>query len=139
MTGGRSGGKKEVLIMKKVRLGIIGLGSGDFSIFVEPEGEYIYLFYNIVRADMKISMWDSCDVYVARTRKRTDGVMGDFVKYYEGSFCEAGNFGRETMVVEKIWHPRVLYSQKYNKYFLSGITMRTSSSFRPNSSSRYVT
>ena len=99
--------------------GIIGLGSGDFSIFVEPEGEYIYLFYNIVRADMKISMWDSCDVYVARTRKRTDGIMGDFVKYYNGAFCEAGNFGKETKLIDNAWHPRVLWLENQKKYMMA--------------------
>ena len=99
--------------------GIIGLGSGDFSIFVEPEGEYIYLFYNIVRADMTISCWDSCDVYVARTRKRTDGIMGDFVKYYNGAFCEAGNFGKETKLIDNAWHPRVLWLESRQLYMMA--------------------
>ena len=54
--------------------------------------------------------WQSCDVYVARCRKRTDGAMGDFVKYYDGAFCEAGNFGRESAILENAWHPRVVYS-----------------------------
>jgi hypothetical protein len=45
--------------------------------------------------------------------------MGDFVKYYDGSFCEAGNFGKETAIVRFAWHPRVTYSKKYNKYFMT--------------------
>ncbi len=99
--------------------GKISLGSGDFSLFVEPRGEYMYLFYNIIRVDMEKGVWDGCDVYVARTRKRTDGLMGDFVKYYDGAFCEAGNLGRETPIVMNAWHPRVTCFEKYGVYLMS--------------------
>lgn len=97
----------------------IGLGSGDFSCYVEPDGEYIYIFYNIIHVNMEKGMWEDCNIYVARTRKRSDGIMGDLVKYYNGSFCEAGNFGKETAIAEFSWHPRVTYSKKYNKFFMS--------------------
>lgn len=100
------------------KAGIIGLGSGDFTVYVELEGEYIYLFYNIIHVDMNEGVWKSCDTYVARTRKREDGVMGDFVKYYEGSFCEAGNLGKETKIVDSAWHSRVAYSTKLKKYLM---------------------
>ena len=100
---------------------LIRLGSGDFSLFVPPEGEYIYLFYNIMTLDLKgatfTEAWKRCDVYIARCRKRTDGLMGDFVKYYEGSFCEAGIFGKETPILADAWHPRVAYSKR-EKIFL---------------------
>jgi len=109
--------------MKGQEPGIVSLGSGDFSLFVEPDGEYIYLFYNIIRVNMDEGKWESCDVYAARTRKRSDGVMGDFVKYYDGAFCEAGNFGRESIIVHNAWHPRVMYSRKYGKYFLSAVNV----------------
>ena len=100
--------------------GIIGLGSADFSIFVEPgDGEYIYIFYNITRANMERANWHSCDTYVARTRKRKDGIMGDFVKYYNGAFCEAGNFGRETVIAKNAWHPRVIRLEKYGVYMMT--------------------
>ncbi len=93
---------------------IIRFGSGDFCMYVEPDGEYIYLFYNIITMDISQDStekaWLSCDVYVARCRKRTDGVMGDFVKFYNGSFCEAGNLGRESAILKNAWHPRVVYS-----------------------------
>ena len=99
------------------------LGSGDFSLFVEPEGEYIYLFYNIITIDLSKDTiqqaWQDCSVYVARCRKRTDGVMGDFVKYYNGAFCEAGNLGRETPIVRDAWHPRVVYSQPLKRYIMT--------------------
>lgn len=100
-------------------MGSISFGSGDFSIFVEPEGDYIYLFYNIIKANTERRCWTDCDIYVARTRKRCDGVMGDFVKYYNGAFCEAGNLGKETPIVCGGWHPRVVYLEKYGKYLMS--------------------
>lgn len=101
------------------KAGRIALGSGDFSIFIEPQGEYIYLFYNIIRVNMDTASWESCDVYLARTRKRDDGIMGDFVKFYDGQFCEAGNFGKETKLIDNAWHPRVMWSEKFGKYFIS--------------------
>ncbi|MBE6557496.1 MAG: hypothetical protein E7661_00545 [Ruminococcaceae bacterium] len=104
--------------------GKIFLGSGDFSLFVEPVGDYLYLFYNIIRVDMDKGVWDGCDVYVARTRKRTDGIMGDFVKFYNGSFCEAGNLGRETPIVLNAWHPRVTYFETHGTYLMSASRIR---------------
>ena len=93
---------------------IIRFGSGDFCLYTEPDGEYIYLFYNILTMDISAECtadaWLRCDAYVARCRKRTDGTMGDFVKYYNGAFCEAGNLGRESAILEDAWHPRVVYS-----------------------------
>ncbi len=99
--------------------GLTCLGAGDFSLYVEPDGEYMYLFYNLCRVESESSVWNSCDTYVARTRKRTDGVMGDFVKYFNGEFCEAGNLGKETPIVYNAWHPRVVYSKKYGLYIMS--------------------
>ena len=77
------------------------------------------MFYNIIGIDTKKWQWTECNVYVARTRKRTDGIMGDFVKYYKGNFCEAGNFGKETPIVLNAWHPRVAYLKKYKCYVMS--------------------
>ena len=107
--------------------GRICLGSGDFSLFAEPEGEYIYLVYNKIYVNTDTSAWEDCNVYMARTRKRSDGIIGDFVKYYEGSFCEPGNFGRETPVARGSWHPRLVYLKKYGKYVMSSCPMRPSS------------
>ena len=42
-----------------------------------------FIFYNIIKYDTETLKWISCDTYIARTRKRDDGVMGDFVKYYD--------------------------------------------------------
>lgn len=101
------------------KAGLVSLGSGDFSLYVEPDGEYMYLFYNIIYVDTNESAWKRCDTYVARTRKRTDGIMGDFVKYYNGEFCEAGNLGKETPIIHNSWHARAVYSKKYDTYFIT--------------------
>lgn len=105
-------------------MGAISLGSGDFSIYVEPDGEYIYLYYNIIKADTSLRHWTDCDIYVARTRRRCDGVMGDFVKYYDGAFCEAGNLGKESPVALAGWHPKVVYLKKHGKYLMSSALAR---------------
>ena len=100
--------------------GEIAAGAGDFSIFVEPDGDYIYLFYDIIHMDTERRVWLRCDCHVARTRKRTDGVMGDFVKYYDGAFCEAGNLGKESVLVPNVWHPRVAWSETMQGYIMVG-------------------
>ncbi len=98
---------------------IIKLGSGDFSLFCPENDDFIYLFYNIIEIDVKKWEWTACNAYVARSRKRTDGIMGDFVKYDNGAFGEAGNFGKETPIVINAWHPRVAYFQAYHCYVLT--------------------
>lgn len=95
------------------------LGAGDFSLFV-PDGEYIYLVYNVVHVDVRNGKWLACDVGMARSRKRQDGVMGDFVKFYDGAFSEAGNFGKETPIVKALWHPSIVYLREEKLYMLSG-------------------
>ena len=102
---------------------LIRFGCGDFCMYIEPDGEYIYLFYDIITIDTSKdsfgTAWQRCDAHVARCRKRTDGAMGDFVKYYDGSFCEAGNLGRESVILEDAWHPRVVYSQPENLFIMT--------------------
>jgi hypothetical protein len=97
----------------------IELGTGDFSLYVEPDGEYMYLIYNNIHFDVEKVKWSSCNVYIARTRKRDDGIMGDFVKYYNGAFCEPGNFGKETPILKNAWHARIVWLEKYKKYVIS--------------------
>ena len=97
----------------------IHLGSGDFSLFIDPKSEYMYLFYDIIRQNAITEDWLSIDCYVARARKRDDGIMTDFVKYYDGAFSEPGNLGRETMLIPNAWHPRVVYSEELGAYIMS--------------------
>ncbi len=102
---------------------IVQCGSGDFSLFVNPNDDYIYLFYNIITMDLSKedtgNAWQRLDTFVARTHKRTDGVMGDFVKYCEGSFCEAGVLGKESAILPDSWHPRVVYSEPLKMYIMT--------------------
>ncbi len=99
--------------------GEIKLGSGDFTLFVNPNDEYMYLVYNIARVDTESGAWRSCDTYIARSRKRDDGIMGDFVKLYNGEWCEAGNFGKESVIANNAWHSKVVYLEKYGVYLMS--------------------
>lgn len=103
--------------------GVICLGSGDFCMYIEPDGDYIYIFYDMIKLDTNADSieeaFQSCDAYVARCRKRADGTMGDFVKYYDGAFCEAGNLGRETAIVKDAWHPRVVYSEVEKMFIMT--------------------
>ena len=101
------------------KAGIISLGSGDFSFFADVKSGYIYLIYNIVRVDMNKGGWDGCDVYIARSRIRDDGVIADFIKYYDGSFCEPGNLGKETPIARNSWHARAVYSEPHKCYILT--------------------
>ncbi len=102
---------------------LVKFGCGDFSIFVEPDGDYIYLFYSKLTIDISaesaVDAWQKCEGCVARCLKRTDGTMGDFVKYYNGAFCEAGNLGRETAIMDDCWHPRVVYSEPLDLYIMT--------------------
>ena len=92
-------------------------GSGDFTMYIEDG--YIYLLYNIIRTNLEEQYWESCDTYIARTRIREDGFMGDFVKYYKGSFCEAGNMGKETPISLNTWHSRVIYCKEDGYYYMA--------------------
>ena len=102
---------------------IVRFGSGDFCLFAEPNGEYIYLLYDIITMDLSKTaigeVWQSCDAHIARTRRRTDGTMGDFVKYYDGAFSEAGNLGKESVILHDAWHPRVVYSEPIGCYIMT--------------------
>lgn len=100
--------------------GIISLGSGDFSMLNLPGDPYLYLFYNVLRFDTARCGFSGCDVCIARTRKRNDGVMGGFVKYYDSAFCEPGIFGKETPVIRNLWHPRAAYCEALHCYVLTG-------------------
>lgn len=106
-------------IAKGQKAGMIKLGSGDFSTFVNHRDGYIYLVYNILQFNMDKGLIDSCNTYLARARIRTDGMMSDFVKYYDGSFCEAGNLGKESVVVPESWHSRIIYSEDLGVYLLT--------------------
>ena len=100
---------------------VIALGSGDFTFFIDENQEFFYIFYNLIHVDLDSGFWPDCHVYVARSRLRDDGIFGDFVKYYNGAFCEAGNFGKETPIAKNAWHARVVYMEELKTYVLSSV------------------
>lgn len=120
------------------KYGLVSMGAGDFSCYVEEDGDFIYLFYNIIKIDLNKKSHEAVDVYVARTRKRSDGVMGDFVKYYDGSFCEAGNFGKETPVVYGAWHAKVCKLKDDGVYMMSASRVIPHSTYKPNDGSSII-
>ncbi len=111
--------------------GTVCMGSGDFSLYVEEEGDYIYIFYTMMYVNILTRITEGLDVFVARSRKRSDGVMGDFVKYYNGSFCEAGNFGKETCIVKSAWHPKVIKLKDRGIYLMSSAGVFPNSTHDP--------
>ncbi len=64
------------------------MGCGDFSCYVEEDGDYIYLFYNMLKENLEKDKIEDIDVYVARSRKRFDGMMGDFVNIITEVFAK---------------------------------------------------
>ena len=102
----------------------VTLGSGDFTLFVNEKDGFMYLLYNIITIDPQSGAGERCDLYMARSRIREDGVMGDFVKYYNGSFCEAGNLGKESPVVEYAWHARIVYFDSLKAYVMTSTNVK---------------
>ena len=111
------------------KAGTICLGSGDFSMFADPKSDFIYVFYSMIRLDMNATdyskAWQACDLYVARARKRSDGVIGDFVKYFDGAFCESGTFGKETPIMPDCWHAKVAYLECEDTYIMTSKPIMT--------------
>ena len=96
---------------------ILSTGSGDFTTYIE--NDYLYIFYNIIRTNANNLWWESCNTYVARTRLKEDGTMGDFVKYYKGAFTEPGNMGKESPISSNTWHSRIIYSEHDGYYYMA--------------------
>lgn len=106
----------------------LSLGSGDFSLYVDENEGFLYVFYNVISFDSQNKTFSACDVFVARSRIRYDGIMGDFVKYYNGSFSEPGNFGKETPIVKNAWHARVSYFETLGAYVMTSTAVNSSAS-----------
>lgn len=118
------------------KYGVVDLGSGDFSIYVDDE--FIYIFYDKIKVNMLEGCTDDIDVYVARSRRRSDGIVGDFVKFYDGAFCEAGLFGKETPIVKSLWHAKVVKLKDFGVYMMSGSPFKPKGVYRPNDGSGII-
>lgn len=114
--GLRDGGQEE---------GIICLGAGDFTIFVSPKGDYLYIYYTMLHYDMHAKKIIASDAYVARTAIREDGRIGDFVKWNGQAFDEPGNMGKEQPIILDAWHPHVVYSTQLGCYVMSSTSMKS--------------
>lgn len=100
---------------------IINLGSGDFSTYVDRENGYIYILYNMLEVNIKSGVFCSCNVYCARAEILDNGLIGGFVKFYNGSFCSSGDMGRESAVLKNVWHARAVYLKDEGFYLMSGV------------------
>ena len=117
-------------VAKGQKYGVVNLGTGDFSCYIDDE--YIYIFYNIIKVNLETRQTEDIDVYVARSVRREDGIVGDFVKYYNGAFSEAGVFGRESVIVKGAWHAKVVKLKDLGLYMMSYSGFNKNGTYDPN-------
>jgi hypothetical protein len=99
---------------------VVILGAGDHSLFVNSQDGYMYIFYGQIAYDLKTNSTRRDDVYVVRAPIESKGIIpGAWKKYFEGSFSEPGNMGKETAVLEGGAEPNVAYNTYLRKYFLT--------------------
>jgi hypothetical protein len=98
---------------------IVFLGAGDSSLFVNPQDGYMYIFYTQMSWNMKTETVLMDYIHVARASVDSKGVPGTWKKYFEGSFSEPGNMGRESAVLENGAEPCVAYDIYLKKYLMT--------------------
>ena len=98
---------------------VVLLGAGDHSLFVNSRDGYMYIFYGQTAHDLKTNSARRDYVYVARAPIESKGLPGEWQKYFEGSFSEPGNMGKETAVLEGGAEPNVAYDTYLRKYLLT--------------------
>jgi hypothetical protein len=98
---------------------LVFLGAGDHSLFVNLQDGYMYLFYGQIAYDLKTNTARKDYVYVARATIESKGLPGAWNKYFEGSFSEPGNMGKETAILEGGAVPNVAYDTYLQKYLLT--------------------
>lgn len=89
------------------------LGAGDLTLYVNHDDGYLYIYYT--QGIPKVGSM----IYAARAAIASNGLPGNWLKYYEGSFGEPGNMGRETPVCRNACEPCVIYSTYLKQYLLS--------------------
>ncbi|MHB9033501.1 MAG: hypothetical protein ACYC6L_10675 [Anaerolineae bacterium] len=90
------------------------LCAGDLTLFVNREDGFLYIYYSQGGPGFE-SM-----VYAARAPIASNGRPGSWVKFYNESFSEPGNMGRETPVCgRQACEPCVVYSTYLKQFMLA--------------------
>lgn len=97
---------------------IVSLGAGDFSLFVNDDDGFFYIFYTQIYWSMKDKQVVKDRIYVARSPVSGKGMPGTWKKYYKGSFSEPGNGGRESEILDGNV-PCVSYNTHIGKYMMT--------------------
>ncbi|GEM_PF-469304 len=89
------------------------LGAGDFSLFDNPNDDYLYIAY----AEITVTGSDHADhIYIARASKSNPSVWH---KYYNGDWTEPGNSGLETPIIAGGNVPSLGWSAHLNQYIMT--------------------
>jgi hypothetical protein len=98
---------------------VVFLGAGDSSLFVNSQDRYMYIFYTQMSWSMKTKETLMDYIHVARASVDSKGMPGTWKKYFEGSFSEPGNMGKESAVLEDGAEPCVAYDTYLKKYIMT--------------------
>ena len=99
--------------------GIICLGAGDLSVYHKPETNELFVYYSMIWYDSNKRTVVADKIYCAKSAIGSDGKLNDFQKYCDGSFCTAGNCGRESAILSGGAEPCVAYSETIGRYIMT--------------------
>lgn len=107
--------------------GFFSNGTGDFSVLVDQEKEYIYIYFS--NYPMRLQLGDQ-GIAVARLPYRDlNNPSGKAMRWFEGSFSEPGLGGRSTPFfktkrdfthadADSLWGPAISYNTFLKKYVM---------------------
>ena len=98
--------------------GVVSLGTGDFSVFQDRRGGYIYLTFTEHFFNMDTQEIDVTKAYIARSKIDEDGSFGPFYKLHDGKFNTPGNKGAATPIVTDAIEPYIVYYEPENCYLM---------------------
>lgn len=94
------------------------LGAGDFSLFVNENDGFFYIFYTqIVFHSVDHSYYDH--VYAARAPISSKGRSGTWKKLYHGAYSEPGHMGKESPIHANANVPCVTYNTFLQSYIMT--------------------
>lgn len=103
---------------------IISLGAGDFSLFINEDDGFFYIFYSQIYWSMKDKNVVNDKIYVARSPISEKGMSGTWKKYHRGNFSEPGNGGKETEIL-KGNVPCVSYNTHLKKFMMTSYNRKS--------------